>query len=168
MITAKQSIARLLKHDRRIRLSISATLRSVFGVIAMAALSPVYAAVDPGLAIYQEHCSQCHEGNVPRAPHNIVFNMSQPEDILLALNEGVMKQQAAELTAQQRLQVANYLAGADDTSNIDRSMPMCASPPELAEANSLSVSSWGIDERNHRFVNASTAGLDKDNVSNWN
>ena len=165
MITTKQSIARFLKHDRRVRLIMAMTLRSVFGVLAMATVPPLYAAVDPGLAIYQEHCSQCHEGNVPRAPHNIVFNMSQPEDILLALNEGVMKQQAAGLTAQQRLQVANYLAGADDTSNIDRSMPMCASPPELADANPQSVSSWGVDERNHRFVSASTAGLGKDNVS---
>ena len=165
MITANRSTTMLSKAHRDNPLSMPATLQLAVGVIMMAVLPSAFSAVDPGLAIYQEHCSQCHEGNVPRAPHNIVFNMSQPEDILLALNEGVMKQQASVLTAEQRLQVANYLAGADDTSNMDRSMPMCESPPDLAKPDATSVSAWGVNERNHRFVSASTAGLDRENVS---
>jgi polyvinyl alcohol dehydrogenase (cytochrome) len=137
----------------------------------MATLSPAQAAVDPGQVVYENHCSQCHEGNVPRAPHNILFRMSQPEDILLALNEGVMKQQAAELSKEQRVQVANYLAGSDDTSNIDRSMAMCGAPLDISDAAATSVAAWGVDERNHRFINAEIAGINRDNVSqlelNW-
>jgi polyvinyl alcohol dehydrogenase (cytochrome) len=137
----------------------------------MATLSPAQAAVDPGQIVYEKHCSQCHEGNVPRAPHNILFRMSQPEDILLALNEGVMKQQAAELSKEQRVQVANYLAGSDDTSNIDRSMAMCGAPLDISDAAATSVAAWGVDERNHRFINAEIAGINRKNVSklelNW-
>jgi polyvinyl alcohol dehydrogenase (cytochrome) len=137
----------------------------------MATLSPAQAAVDPGQIVYEKHCSQCHEGNVPRAPHNILFRMSQPEDILLALNEGVMKQQAAELSKEQRVQVANYLAGSDDTSNIDRSMAMCGAPLDISDAAATSVAAWGVDERNHRFINAEIAGINRENVSklelNW-
>jgi polyvinyl alcohol dehydrogenase (cytochrome) len=141
----------------------------------MAALPAAQAAVDAGQLVYEQHCSQCHEGNVPRAPHNIVFRMSQPEDILLALNEGVMKQQAAALSKQQRVQVANYLAGSGDTSKIDRSMPMCSAPLASADADAdadaTAVVSWGVDERNHRFIDAEIAGLDRQNVGqlqlNW-
>lgn len=146
-------------------------LKFLAGALIMASLSPVQAAVDPGQLIYQKHCSACHEGNVPRAPHNIVFRMSQPEDILLALNEGVMKQQGSELTKEQRVQVANYLAGSGDVSNIDRSMAMCEAPIDISDAPTTSVAAWGVDERNHRFVDAKTAGLDRDNVDqlqlNW-
>lgn len=146
-------------------------LRFLAGFVLMATLSPAQAAVDPGQVVYENHCSQCHEGNVPRAPHNILFRMSQPEDILLALNEGVMKQQAAELSKEQRVQVANYLAGSDDTSNIDRSMAMCGAPLDISDAAATSVAAWGVDERNHRFINAEIAGINRDNVSqlelNW-
>ena len=126
--------------------------------------SASYAAVDPGEALYQQHCSQCHEGNVPRAPHNILFRMSQPEDILLALNEGVMQAQAAALSAQERVQVANYLAGADDMTDIDRSMVMCEAPLDVDSPTAASVSAWGVNEKNHRFIDAETSGLTRDNV----
>ena len=134
------------------------------GIVLLATLVPVQGAVDPGQIVYDKHCSACHEGNVPRAPHLILLNMYQPEDILLALNEGVMKQQAAELTKEQRLQVANYLAGSDDTSNIDRSMPMCDFALDVSDAAATFVAAWGVDERNHRFIDAETAGLDRESV----
>ncbi|TDG14203.1 dehydrogenase [Seongchinamella unica] len=121
-------------------------------------------AVDPGQAVYQQHCAQCHEGNVPRAPHNIMFRMSQPEEILYALTEGVMKQQAATLSAQQREQVANYLAGSD-AADVDRSMPMCAGSPPVASPGQGLLGAWGFDERNHRFVDAETAGLRREDLA---
>lgn len=43
------------------------------------------AAVDQGKALYLKHCSQCHEGNVPRAPHSVLFNMAQRRISLLPL-----------------------------------------------------------------------------------
>ena len=27
-----------------------------------------------GMALYQEHCAACHDGQVPRAPHMITFS----------------------------------------------------------------------------------------------
>lgn len=121
-------------------------------------------AADPGEALYQEHCAQCHEGNVPRAPHNILFRMSQPEDLLAALNEGVMKAQGAALTPEERVQVANYLAGAQDTADVDRSMVMCETPPNLTDAATTAIPAWGVNDKSHRFVDAQTAGLTRETV----
>jgi len=171
MIAVIRKIAFLRCWYDRCHLRMPVVLRFLAGFALMATLSPAQAAVDPGQIVYEKHCSQCHEGNVPRAPHNILFRMSQPEDILLALNEGVMKQQAAELSKEQRVQVANYLAGSDDTSNIDRSMAMCGAPLDISDAAATSVAAWGVDERNHRFINAEIAGINRENVSklelNW-
>jgi polyvinyl alcohol dehydrogenase (cytochrome) len=129
------------------------------------------AVVDEGEVLYLKHCSACHEGNVPRAPHNIVFRMSQPEDILTAMNEGPMTQQAAALSAGERVLVANYLAGSDSSADSDRSMVMCANPMVPAGEKTSGIVAWGVNETNHRFVDAETAGINRDNVSalqlNW-
>lgn len=123
---------------------------------------PSSAAVDRGEALYRKHCARCHEGNVPRAPHNILFRMSQPADILAALNVGVMRQQGASLAPAERELVANYLAGVDDGGDVDRSMPRCDSPAAAGAPGA--ISSWGMSERNHRYVDADTTALGRDNV----
>ncbi len=117
---------------------------------------------DPGRLVYEQHCSECHEGNVPRAPHNILFRMSQPEDILLALTEGAMKQQASALTSEEMRLVANYLAGSGESGETDRSVPVC--DVAFPEGPGETIGSWGIDERSHRFIDSDIAGLDRDNV----
>ncbi len=133
--------------------------------VLLLAMQPSYAAVDPGQLVYQQHCAECHEGNVPRAPHNILFRMSQPEDILTALNEGVMKEQAAKLSAAERVLVANYLAGSGGKSPADPSPLMCGADKPISTSAKSSIVSWGAGERNHRFIDADTAGLSRDNVS---
>ncbi len=144
----------------------------MLGALALASTTLVAeAAVDQGEALYLKHCNHCHEGNVPRAPHNILFRMAQPEDILTALNEGVMRQQAAGLSAEERSLIANFLAGSEETADSDRSMVMCASPAPAAGEEASTIAAWGVNEANHRFIDAKTAGLNRDNVSrlqlNW-
>lgn len=133
-------------------------------VLLLTAASPW--ASESGEAIYQKHCSSCHEGNVPRAPHNIVFRMSPPERILEAMNSGVMQGQAAALSAEERVAVATYLAGSQPSEVVDAKMAMCAdgSGPQ-AGAGGGTVSSWGMDNRNSRFVGADIAGITPQNVT---
>lgn len=121
------------------------------------------AAVDPGEAIYQQHCAQCHEGDVPRAPHNILLRMAQAEDILDTLNNGVMKQQAAALSPQERVLVANYLAGSGEMSERDRSVVTCSA--DVPPAGDGGIHSWGMSPGSHRFIDAQIAGVGRDNVS---
>ena len=65
----------------------------------------------PGARPYTEHCAGCHEGRVARAPHKSFLEMMAPDMILLAMNEGVMQQQARALAPEQRAQVVEYLVG---------------------------------------------------------
>ena len=73
----------MIRRSPALRLAFAALLAPAM-LVAGAALADV-----SGEAVYQKHCSSCHEGNVPRAPHNIVFRMSPPERILEALESGM-------------------------------------------------------------------------------
>ena len=65
----------------------------------------------PGAAVYRQSCSQCHQGQVPKAPQKMFLQMMAPSSILAALTTGLMKDQAASLTPAARRQVAEYLGG---------------------------------------------------------
>lgn len=132
-------------------------------ILFVAMITPVSA--EQGEELYMKHCSQCHEGNMPRAPHNILFRMAQPEDILTALNEGIMKQQAAGLSLRERSLVANFLAGSKDISESDQSMIMCKTSVAVLQSELSTIASWGMNNASHRFVDGETAGLNKENVS---
>lgn len=137
----------------------------VFAIASLALALPAAAAVDSGATIYLQHCAECHEGNVPRAPHSVMFNMSQPEDILAALNEGVMRAQAAELSAAERVLVANFLAGASTASNSDQTMAACTRSTAPVSSGATGIAAWGVGTANQRFVDTKTAGLTRDDVS---
>ena len=123
------------------------------------------AALDAGEIIYLKHCAQCHEGNVPKAPHSVLFRgMMQPEAILAALTDGVMQKQAEVLTEEQKRQVSTFLTGADFGAVKDTSKVACESSPNQNPGITDTISVWGMGFENYRFVDASIAGLDKDQV----
>ncbi len=68
------------------------------------------AAPHPGAALYEQHCGNCHTGGVYKAPHRMFLGMMAPDAILDSMN-GIMAEQAAALSEQQRRAVAEYLAG---------------------------------------------------------
>ncbi len=56
----------------------------------------------PGRALFYENCAGCHSGAVPKAPAIVWLEMLEPDMVLGALNNGVMKQQAAGAAAGHR------------------------------------------------------------------
>jgi len=56
----------------------------------------------PGAKVYRGLCVNCHEGQVPKAPHRMFLQMMSPDVILAALTNGVMREQGATLAPQAR------------------------------------------------------------------
>lgn len=113
----------------------------------------------PGKALFAANCSSCHLGQVPRAPHREFLEMMQPDAIVKALTEGVMQQQAAALSAEQKLQVAEYLSRAERAHWKTPAAPvMCQ-----GEAAKFDLSrpparvGWGYDT--NRYTPGEVAGL---------
>jgi polyvinyl alcohol dehydrogenase (cytochrome) len=123
-------------------------------------LSATKAAVDPetlpGAAVYHRICASCHEGQVAKAPHKMFLQMMPAANILTALTTGLMKEQGATLTPQERGQVAEYLGG-QQTARV-QAPPRCTGRAVQFDASRKPATlGWGLD--NSGYTPASAAHL---------
>jgi polyvinyl alcohol dehydrogenase (cytochrome) len=117
----------------------------------------------PGAAVYQQTCSHCHQGQVPKAPQKMFLQMLAPQSILAALSTGLMKEQGASLTPQARREVAEYLGGEKlDANRKVPQAPRCIAALPSAAAQPPVALGWGFD--NARFTPADVAKLSRDDV----
>ncbi|MEO8176351.1 MAG: PQQ-binding-like beta-propeller repeat protein [Sphingomicrobium sp.] len=116
----------------------------------------------PGKDLFETNCAGCHNGAVPKAPQQVWLEMMSPDAVLAALNGGVMARQAAALSPQQRVQIAEYLSRIS-LADYKAPAPSARCPSaQLAGNQPPALVGWGHDNR--RFVPASVAGLAKADV----
>lgn len=119
----------------------------------------------PGAALYQEHCANCHQGGVSRAPHLTWLEMMTPQALVASMTDGLMRPQSAHLSAAQRIHIAEYLSRARYAAQAPSAAPAC-----VGEAARFDLSrpvpkvGWGHDTA--RFVNAQTAQLTTADLGN--
>lgn len=121
----------------------------------------------PGAALYDEHCSHCHNGAVSRAPHLHWLAMMSPQKIFNTLDTGLMKTQAAALSSDERRQIAEYLSRRKLVEGSSESVayaPQCSASLKLNPEASPPKTGWGHDTS--RFISAEVAGLTESDVSN--
>src|SRR5215471_4926556 len=81
------------------------------GSIAEGTLQQNAATSPEGAALYQERCAACHDNPQDRVPPLFLIRRRAAEDVIQTLTTGVMKQQAAGLTADQIRALAVHLTG---------------------------------------------------------
>ncbi|MEH6569085.1 MAG: PQQ-binding-like beta-propeller repeat protein [Halioglobus sp.] len=119
----------------------------------------------PGAALYDQHCSHCHNGAVSKAPHLHWLAMMSPQKIFNALDTGLMKTQGAALSSDQRRQIAEYLSRrklVDSSSEQVAYAPQCSASIKLNPDASPPKTGWGHDTS--RFIAAEVAGLTENDV----
>src|ERR1700758_575655 len=92
-------------------------------------LSSVPAYAQKGAVLYRDHCAICHEAGTSgdsRAPGRDVLRQLTAEQILQALEKGVMKAQTAERSRAQRQALAEYLSGKPFVSELPNPIPKSA------------------------------------------
>ena len=123
--------------------------------------STILAADPDGTALYKQRCAICHEvSGETRAPAPAAMRLMSAENIVRALDSGLMKEQGAALSAAEKRTVAEFLTGkmigqASQAAKVNA----C---PETKAAFSPSASDWngwGADPANTRFQAAERAGL---------
>ena len=120
----------------------------------------------PGRPIYAAACGACHEGAVKKAPHRDMIGLMTPEAILRSMTDGIMQEEAAALDREQKILVAEYLAGAE-MGAAPRAIPACSEEvPAIDPAALAAVRNWGIDNRNSRYIAAATAALAAKDLGN--
>ena len=116
-------------------------------------------AAHPGAAVFAAACEQCHNGLVQRAPHLSFLQMMSPEAITAALETGVMRQQAAQLTPDMRAAVVEFLTGGQPQAP--------AFPPKTCGPERMAFNwkdppfqqGWGVAASNQRLIPSEVAKL---------
>ena len=115
-----------------------------------------------GEKLFDKHCSSCHDNPAMHAPSREALSGFSKETVMVALEFGKMQPMAAHLSKQERGLIAISLAGsapADDWI----AEHSCNIP--AADNRKEYVTNWGFGNANRRFVPATAAGIDRDNVA---
>jgi polyvinyl alcohol dehydrogenase (cytochrome) len=104
-------------------------------------------AADPdGAAIYKQRCAMCHDRSAEtRAPAPAALRQMPAENIVRALESGLMKDQGAALSAAEKRGVAEFLAG---KTGMARSNGCAAASFSMTGAQ---WNGWGADLSNTRY-----------------
>ncbi len=127
----------------------------------------MWAADDPyAKQLFQEHCASCHDsaaGAQSRVPQVSVLKTMTPAAIQRTLESGIMKQQAAPLSGDERLKVASYLGTAVTAARRREELAnVCSSQSSLK--GGAAWASWGGGPNNTRFQSAKDAGMQADDL----
>jgi polyvinyl alcohol dehydrogenase (cytochrome) len=135
-----------------------------FAIAAIAA----FAADDPYAAeLFQKHCASCHNseaGAGGRVPQISALKSMTPVAIQKTLESGVMKQQAARLSPDERQRIASFL-GTAVTLEKKREEIANLCPAGTAWSQGPGWASWGGGLANTRFQSAKDAGLRAEDLS---
>jgi len=115
----------------------------------------------PGAKLYAENCASCHDGSVAKAPHFQWLEMMSPASIVSALSGGVMAEQGAMLSEDEKLRVAEYITRVDLADGLPKVSyaAMCEGPEARFDRSKPAVlTGWGHETR--RFVPASLGGVE--------
>jgi polyvinyl alcohol dehydrogenase (cytochrome) len=114
----------------------------------------------PGNALFKDHCATCHEGGMARAPARITLELMAPMAIYEALTHGLMQGQAAQLSDEQRRQVAEYLTHSNLNKVEGHPLLMCKDNGGWFDEKKPIGVGWGIDAENTRVIPSREAGID--------
>jgi polyvinyl alcohol dehydrogenase (cytochrome) len=116
-----------------------------------------------GREIFVQHCAACHhENSGTRAPLPSALRQMTSQQILQALEKGVMKAQGSQLKADERQAVADFLAGRHKVAP-KITTGFCSANSSL-QPGSASWSGWGNGSANARFQSKRGAGLELDQI----
>ncbi len=128
-------------------------IASLTGATARAADTPAAPADETatGAALYAARCAACHDHAQDRIPPKVLISTTRaPEDVIDTLTLGVMRAQAAGLSAEQIRAVAVYLTGKQPAPRAAADANPCATPASPA-LTPHDWRSWGHDLTSSRY-----------------
>ena len=123
-------------------------------------------ATHPGNELYQLNCAGCHNGTIEKAPAANWLEMLIPQALLRTINDGIMAEQSAHLSKEEKIQIVEYIVRKDrkdfpkqaelnycDTSKMDFNLKESPAPY-----------GWGYNTS--RFIPKKSGKIDSKNIEN--
>ena len=118
-----------------------------------------------GGQVYVTACASCHDGGVDRAPQRAMLLLMSPESIHRSLATGVMQAQAAALSAEEKVAVAEYLAGRGMAGVAETAGPLRCEDNRFDFHEPPVFAAWGFDPGSTHLIPTATAGLTPANIA---
>lgn len=129
----------------------------------LCAVASVGAADLSGTDVYIQRCAVCHDANSGdnRAPSKTALRQMSANNVLLALESGVMQQQAMALSAAEKRNVAEFVTGKTLTSAsaAQSDTGKCVAAASDFSPAGKNWNGWSADNANTRFQPADAADL---------
>ena len=118
----------------------------------------------PGAALFKSNCLYCHNGSVPKAPHQQWLELMSPRNLHQALDEGIMAAQTKHLSQDQKQHIVSYLTFGVEQDNLPLlDAPRCSnSKIDFDTASLPPKNNWG--HNTSRYADAASAGLSVDSI----
>jgi polyvinyl alcohol dehydrogenase (cytochrome) len=121
-----------------------------------------------GSTIFGNSCGGCH-GKLETAPSPAMLKKLTPEKIYEALTTGDMRNQAKDLTDQQKRDIAEWVSGrslgSGAAGDVKAMSNRCADNPPIRDLSAPAWNGWSPDIFNARFQATKPAGLQPASVS---
>ncbi|MFK7914085.1 MAG: PQQ-binding-like beta-propeller repeat protein [Pseudomonadales bacterium] len=117
------------------------------------------AAFDPQAA-FDSRCAHCHDGSIPKAPHQIKFQLMGRNAIAAAMTDGLMQVHAKGLSSAEIGALADHLGGA-----VAATVPVERCTTDQLPATKPALAGWSLNERGNRFIPGDVADLSAQEVS---
>ena len=115
-------------------------------------------------AQYEKHCASCHETSATKAPPIAMLQFMSASTIYRALTTGVMVEQSAALTKNQKKQLAEFITNTEIRDKATSSkIPMCKTK-EFDKEERPNAQSWGITYGNTRNIPPGAAEINASNL----
>jgi len=121
----------------------------------------------PGEAPYLAHCASCHDKVMYKAPSRLFLGMTGAQNILDAMNGGIMSEQAAGISPEDRRAIAEFVSGQNmDELAAVRQPPDCDAEHGFDPTITPIATGWGVNPQNTRFQPENTGELTVADVPN--
>jgi polyvinyl alcohol dehydrogenase (cytochrome) len=127
---------------------------------AFAAQAEGVRADHPGRAVYEQYCQACHNVPATRAPALSALQEMSAQTLKFTLTEGVMQAQGSLVPKEKFADLIGYLAAAEPAGGDWVAAMMCKPDQRTVDLDQpVSLSMFGVDINNSRFMPAKQAGL---------
>ena len=120
----------------------------------------------PGNALYHDNCAICHDGSIQKAPAVNWLEMLIPQALFRTMNDGIMAEQSAHLSEEEKIQIVEYIVRKDRKDfPKEAELNYCKSNRmkfDLREAPA--PYGWGYNTS--RFIPKNSGKIDSKNVKN--
>jgi virginiamycin B lyase len=110
--------------------------------------------VDPGMALYEQHCDTCHSQPEVKAPSLATLQQMPFERIIKSLEFGKMQPQAAALGPDNRLAISKYLSANSSAERDEWIAQNICAPGTAINVQPGDEDNWGFGSGNRRALDS--------------